>query len=224
MNNRYMRIAPRRLLRWLTLLLLLAASLVPVQARAQGDRDAWQRVPDVMAGLAIGAGSRVADVGAGSGYFTAHLAREVGADGRVFAVEISEREMSKLRRLAENERLENIEVVQGKIDDPRLPELSLDAVLVVDAYHEMTEHAAMMDAIYRALKPGGRLVILDFVPADGSASRDQQTASHRISINLVNLEVQAAGFEVLDRDPQFTRTGSGRGQWMLVANKPIPRG
>lgn len=223
MSNRFLRIVPRRLLRSLTLL-LLAAGFVPVQARAQGDRDAWQRVPDVMAGLAIGAGSWVADVGAGSGYFTAHLAHEAGADGRVFAVEISERELSRLRRLAEDEPLENIEVVQGEIDDPRLPELLVDAVLVVDAYHEMTEHAAMIQAIYQALKPGGRLVILDFEPSDGSASRDQQTASHRISIDLVDLEVQAAGFEVLDRDPQFTRTGSGRGQWMLVANKPIPRG
>jgi len=224
MSNRCLRIAPHRSLRSLTLL-LLAASLVPVEARAQsGDRDAWQRVPEVMAGLAIGTGSRVADVGAGSGYFTTHLAGEVGADGSVFAVEISERELSRLRRLAEDESLENIEVVRGEVDDPSLPELSMDAVLVVDAYHEMTEHAAMLDAIYRALKPGGRLVILDFVPADGSASRDQQTASHRISIDLVDLEVQAAGFKVLDRDPQFTRTGGGRGQWMLVARRPVRAG
>jgi ubiquinone/menaquinone biosynthesis C-methylase UbiE len=110
-------------------------------------------VPDVVAALAIGEGSRVADVGAGSGYFTEHLAREVGAGGRVFAVEISERSLSQLRRLAEDENLDNIEVVPGEVDDPKLPERSLDAVLVVDAYHEMTEYEAMLSGMYRALKP-----------------------------------------------------------------------
>jgi protein-L-isoaspartate O-methyltransferase len=101
----------------LLLCLLLAASLQPNDLHAQRrDRDSWQRVPDIVAALAIGEGSRVADVGAGSGYFTEHLAREVGAGGRVFAVEISERSLSQLRRLAEDEDLNNIEVVPGEID------------------------------------------------------------------------------------------------------------
>jgi ubiquinone/menaquinone biosynthesis C-methylase UbiE len=114
---------------WLLLCALLAAGFQPSQLEAQrSNRASWQRVPDVMAALAIGEGSHVADVGAGSGYFTEHLAREVGAGGRVFAVEISERSLSQLRRLAEDEDLNNIEVVPGEIDDPRLPERSLDAV------------------------------------------------------------------------------------------------
>ncbi|MBT8462510.1 MAG: methyltransferase domain-containing protein, partial [Gemmatimonadetes bacterium] len=179
---------------------------------------------DVMAALAIGTGSRVADVGAGGGYFTAHLARHVGADGRVLAVEIGERELTQLRRLAEDESLENIDVIRGEVDDPRLPEQSLNAVLVVDAYHEMTEHEAMMAGIYGALEPGGRLVIMDLAPPDASASRDRQIESHRIGIDLVAREVEVAGFEVLDRDPEFARSGSGRGQWMLVARRPVRPG
>lgn len=206
---------------WVLAWLLLAAISWPTEVRAQrGDRDAWQQVPEVMAALAIDEGSRVADVGAGSGYFTSHLARNVGAGGRVFAVEISDRELSRLRRLAEDEGLGNIEVVRGEIDDPRLPERSLDAVLVVDAYHEMTEHEAMLAGVYRALRPGGRLVVLDLAPSDGSASRDRQTGSHRIDIDLAEQEVRAASFEVVDRYPQFTRTGGGRTQWMLVARRP----
>ena len=118
---------------WLLLCALLAAVFHPVELEAQRrNRDSWQRVPDVVAALAIDEGSHVADVGAGSGYFTAHLAREVGAEGRVFAVEISSRSLSQLRRLAEDENLSNIEVVRGEVDDPRLSQRSLDAVLVVD--------------------------------------------------------------------------------------------
>lgn len=224
MSRRYLPVSPRRFFGLVTLL-LLTAGLQPAELRAQrGERDAWQRVPEVMAALAVGTGSLVADIGAGSGYFTAHLARQVGADGRVFAVEIGERELSRLRQMAEDASLQNIEVVRGEIDDPGLPEQSLDAVLVVDAYHEMTEHEAMMAGMYRALKPGGRLVMLDLAPSDGSASRDVQIASHRISIDLAEQEVQAAGFEVLDRQPQFTRTGGGRGQWMLIARRPARTG
>jgi ubiquinone/menaquinone biosynthesis C-methylase UbiE len=218
------RIAPRRFQRLLAILLLAAGNL-PAEVRAQrSDRDAWQRVPDVMEALAIGTGSRVADIGAGGGYFTAHLGLQVGTEGRVLAVDISERELSRLRRLAEDDGLQNIEVVRGEIDDPRLPERSLDAVLVVDAYHEMTEHEAMMAGIYRALKPGGRLVVLDLAPPDASASRDRQIASHKISIDLVERDVEAAGFEVLDREPRFASSGSGRWQWMLVARRPARTG
>jgi ubiquinone/menaquinone biosynthesis C-methylase UbiE len=205
---------------WLLICVLLAAGLHPADLDAQRrNRDSWQRVPDVIAALAIGEGSRVADVGAGSGYFTEHLARHVGAGGRVFAVEISERSITQLRRLAEGEDLDNIEVVRGAVDDPRLPEHSLDAVLVVDAYHEMTEYEAMLSGMFRALKPGGRLAILDHVPSDSSESRDQQTRSHELSIDIVEQELSEAGFEILDRDERFTQSGRNHGQWLLVARR-----
>ena len=209
--------------------LLLASVLQPGTLEAQsGDRDAWQRVPDVITALSIGAGSRVADVGAGGGYFTERLARDVGTGGRVFAVEISEPVLARLARLAESEGLNNVEVIRGQIDGPGLPDRSLDAVLVVNAYHEMTEHAAMLAGLYRALRPGGRLVILDLAPSDSGASRDRQTASHRLAITLAEQEILEAGFEVVSRDPQFTKDGRGRQQWMLVTRRPplpvSPRG
>lgn len=173
--------------------------------------------------LSIGTGSRVADVGAGSGYFTVHLSAQVGSSGRVFAVDVSERALGELARLVEDRELANVEVVRGEIDDPRLPARSLNAVLVVDAYHEMTEYEAMLAGFYRALKPGGRLVILDLVPPDSSAARERQTANHRLGLSLVEREIRAAGFEVMERDPRFTRSGRGSGQWMLVARRPAPR-
>jgi ubiquinone/menaquinone biosynthesis C-methylase UbiE len=213
------RLSVPRQASWLAICALLIAAL-PAELEAQRrSRDSWQRVPDVIAALAIGAGSRVADVGAGSGYFTEHLARAVGADGRVYAVEISERSLSQLRRLAEDGDFDNIEVVRGAVDDPRLPERSLNAVLVVDAYHEMTEYEAMLSGMYRALRPGGRLVILDLVPADPSQSRDRQTRSHELSIDIVEEELREAGFEVLERDPEFTQSGRNHGQWLLVARR-----
>lgn len=173
-----------------------------------------------MSALSVDAGSQVADIGAGSGYFTAHLSREVGPSGRVFAVDISDRALDQLARLVESEEMENVDVIRGETDDPALPEKSVDAVLIVDAYHEMTEYEAMLAGVYRALKPGGRLVILDLVPADSSAARDRQTANHRLGMSLVEREIRAAGFEVIERDPRFTRSGRGSGQWMLVARRP----
>ena len=205
----------------LPVLLLLALALTPERAEAQNAaRDGWQRVPDVMAALSIGAGSRVAEVGAGSGYFTAHLSRAVGLGGRVFAVEISGRALDQLAQLVERQRLANVDIVRGDVDDPGLAERSLDAVLVVDAYHEMSEYESMLAGMYRSLRPGGRLVILDLVPPDSSAARGRQTANHRLALSLVEGEIRAAGFEIVDRDPRFTRSGRGSGQWMLVARRP----
>lgn len=205
---------------WPLACILLVASLLPAQLDAQGrNRDRWQRVPDVMSALAVGEGSHVADVGAGDGYFTRYLAEKVGASGRVFAVDISQRALSQLRRLVEDEGYENVEVVRGEIDDPKLPQSALDAVLVVNAYHEMTEYEAMLAGMLDALKPGGRLVILDHIPSDPSESRRQQTADHDIGIDIVEGEIREAGFEVLERYDEFADGGRNTRQWMLVARR-----
>ncbi len=198
---------------------LLAGGLQPADLRAQRGRDNWQRVADVMTALAIGEGSQVADVGAGSGYFAEHLARAVGDSGRVFAVDVSERAISQLRKLARDEGLENVEVVRGESDDPKLPPQSLDAVLVVDSYHEMTEHAAMLTGMYRALEAGGRLVMLDRAPPNPSLSRDRQTSNHDLSIDFAERELREAGFEILERHERFAERRRNDWQWMLVARR-----
>ncbi len=219
MNNGHRLLAPRHS-SWIPAWLLVAATLLPADLQAQGrDRDNWQRVPDVLAALAIGEGSQVADVGAGSGYFTAHLARAVGGGGRVYAVDISDRALSQLRRLVEDEGFDNVEVVRGEIDDPKLPERTLDAALVVDAYHEMTAYEAMLAGMFNALKPGGRLVIIDHVPSDPQSSRARQTREHDLGIDLVAGELQEAGFEVLEQDELFAQSGRNHRHWMLVARR-----
>ncbi len=198
-------------------LALSAAIIQPLDLQAQRNRDRWQRVPDILVAMAIGEGSYVADVGAGDGYFVEYLSDEVGSSGRVFAVDISERALSNLRRLVDNDDLDNVDVVRGELDDPNLPSEALDAILVVNAYHEMTEHEAMLAAMLDALKPGGRLVMLDHVPSDDDESRTEQTESHDISIDIAEEELQAAGFEILERHEEFT--GNRSQQWMLVARR-----
>jgi arsenite methyltransferase len=202
--------------------LALVSLTQPGTAHAQGSgRDAWQRVPDVVATLELQPGGWVADIGAGSGYFVPHLAAAVGTGGRVFAVEISQPALSQLGRLVEDEGLENVEVVRGEVDDPRLPERSLHAVLVVDAYHEMTKQPEMLAHMYHALEPGGRLAVLDLAPYDASTPREHQMEGHGIGMGLVERDLREAGFEVLERRAEFTTSGRGRRQWMLVGRRPV---
>jgi predicted methyltransferase len=151
--------------------LTLAALALSAPAQAQSGRDTRQRVPDVLAALALNSGSRVADVGAGSGYFLPHLSAAVGPTGRVYGVDISETALSQMRRLIEEKGLANVVVVQGEVDDPHLPAQSLSSALMVDAYHEMTEHESMLARTFESLEAGGRLVVLDLAPYDESTSR-----------------------------------------------------
>lgn len=219
----YRRGSPANVTRVAIAVLIATAGLSSgLAAQRDAARDAWQRVPDVFAALAIGEGSRVADVGAGHGYFTVRLADRVGGAGRVYAVDIDESSLSRLRTRVEADGLTNVDVIRGEVDDPRLPLGELDAVLVVDTYHEMTHYQAMLASMLRALEPGGRLVILDFRPPDPSASRGGQAARHTIAIEIAERELADAGFDVVRRDESFTEaTGYRRShQWMLVAQRP----
>jgi ubiquinone/menaquinone biosynthesis C-methylase UbiE len=199
--------------------LVLTAILLPEAASSQADRtsrDGWQRVDDVFEALGVDEGETIADVGAGSGFFTFRLSPYVGPNGRVLAVDIDAGVLRELREEAQRQGIDNIETIASEPDDPMLQEQSVDGILVVNAYHEMREHEAMLAWFRQALRPGGRLVILDMPPRDSTVSRERQVSGHDIALGLVVQELEAAGFDVMEQYPDFV-TGRRQRQWMLVA-------
>ena len=123
--------------------------------------------PDrMLASLEIQPGSVVADVGAGVGYHAWRLSRIVGPAGRVIAEDIQEEMIRMLKQNIEKQGLLNVDMVLGTPTDPKLPQSAVDLVLMVDVYHEFSDPVAMMTKIRRALKPGGRVVLVEFRKED----------------------------------------------------------
>lgn len=204
-------------------LLLLWASLVSLCAQRGENwatRDTWQRPDEVMDALGIRAGSVVADVGCGEGYFVMRLARRVGAEGLVYAADVDEKSLQVLRRRLESEKLSNVRVIHSAEDDPRLPAGALDAVLIVNAYHEMKRYDPMLAAIYAALKPGGRLATIEPVGED-DADRSKHFDDHTISEKLVQQDAARHGFRFRGKLPGFERPEHNRRHWFfLLFDKP----
>ncbi len=123
-------------------------------------RDAWQKPDEVLAGLHLAPGARVADIGAGTGYFPVRVARLV-PQGRVYAVDLEPSMVAYLGQRAAKEGLANLTPVQAAEDDPRLPE-PVDLVLVVDTYHHLQDRPAYFRRLQASVRPGGRLVVIDF--------------------------------------------------------------
>jgi ubiquinone/menaquinone biosynthesis C-methylase UbiE len=183
----------------------------------EAHREARERVPDMLQAMAIRPGAVVADVGAGGGFLTARLSRAVGPDGRVFAVDVSPRAIERLRSRVKQDGLANVEVVKGEADNPHLPEAVLDAAVIVNAYHEMDEHVAMLRHLRSALKPGGRLVIVEpLSEAFRRASRAEQTRRHEIAPGIVDQELREAGFRIVRLEDPFTTRGQDT-MWLLAA-------
>lgn len=182
-------------------------------------REVWQRPDDIVAALALTAGSRVADIGAGDGFFTARLSRAVGAEGRVLAVDIDQKMLERLKQLLRRDKLSNVDVIRSESNDPHLPANSLDAVLIVNAYHEMTEHAAMLEHIRKALRTNGRLVIVEPI-TDGRRHepRAVQVKAHELAPEYVVGELHTAGFRVERLDSAFSSNPvTSEMNWIIVA-------
>ena len=133
------------------------------------DREVWQKPEQVMDALYIGEGSIVAEVGAGGGWFTIRLARRVGRHGTVYAEDIQRLMIEAIQRRVQREGLTNVKPVLGTSADP-FPGLApgtLDAVLIVDAFHEMAEPVVLLRNVARALKPQGRIGIIDYREGEG---------------------------------------------------------
>jgi ubiquinone/menaquinone biosynthesis C-methylase UbiE len=130
------------------------------------EREKEEKPEKLLAALKLKPGEVVADVGAGSGYLSFRLARRVGPTGRVLAVDIQPEMLALIRARMRKEKVENIETIQGEETDPRLPASSVDLILMVDVYHEFAFPFEMAQAMIRALKPGGRLVFVEYRKED----------------------------------------------------------
>jgi ubiquinone/menaquinone biosynthesis C-methylase UbiE len=125
-------------------------------------RGEWQKPDEVMARLGLKPGDSVADIGAGSGYFTLLFAEAVGSQGKVYAVDIDSEMLAYIRQRAENEHLKNIQLVEALPHDPKLRPASVDLVFLCDTLHHISDRPAYFPLLARALRPGGRLVNVDF--------------------------------------------------------------
>jgi len=192
----------------------------PVEQESERDRnrDEWQRPTEVFDALAIKSGQRVADLGSGSGYFTFRLARRVGAEGKVYAVDIGEEAVNKVRRRKEGENLGQVEAILSEPDDPHLPD-GLDVVLIVDAYHEFRDYNRITQAVFRSLKSGGRLGLIDGEGPSGHP-RTEYHRLHVIPADLVREEITRQGFVFKESRPGFYDKEYGKQMYFLIFEKP----
>jgi len=146
------------------------------------------QVERVMDLLGIKRGSHVADVGAGSGWFTVRSARRVGKAGVVYAVEINPEYVRHIKRRAKREKLSNIQTVLGKPDDPMLPPAAIDAVLLLKTYHEIAHPIPFLRRLRAGLRPGARLGVID---------RNGKGDDHGIDADVVIKEAAEAGFALV---------------------------
>jgi SAM-dependent methyltransferase len=142
--------------------------------------------------LRIQKGATVADVGAGSGNISIRLAKAVGPTGKVFANDIQPGMLDILQKNVAKAKLTNVVPVLGAIDDPKLPAESIDLAIMVDVYHEFSEPQKMLQRLREAIKPGGRLVLLEYRAEDPEVPILRE---HKMTKAQVKLEVENEGFK-----------------------------
>jgi len=168
--------------------------------------------------LGVRAGSAVADVGAGDGYFTFRLAARVGARGKVFAQDLDETALKKIAGRAQQEKIGQIETICGKPDDPKMAESSLDAILVVDAFHGFPQADAILAGFYRALRPGGRVAVLDRTATLGLKTSEYRE-KHSLPPEMLISHAAAAGLRLVSFDADFSGPRFDR-SYLALLEKP----
>ena len=153
-------------------------------------RDKRLQIDRVMDILGVAPGKSVADIGAGSGWFTVRAARRVGERGGVYAVDINPESIRYVEERARKEKLRNVKTILGKADDPLLPAGVVDAVLLLKTYHEVAEPVALLRNLRAALRPGARVGIID---------RNGNGEDHGVGRDVVLREAAQAGYKLLEQ-------------------------
>ena len=186
----------RRFVGRIGLALLLFTSLAAQQTGLTDGqiKAAELEVPELVKLFELKPGMAVADVGAGFGAWTMRFSRAVGPSGRVYATDIGATQLAALREAVKREGLTNVTVLEGGVAKTNLPTVCCDAILIRDAYHHLTEPDAIVKSLAAALKPGGRLAVIDFPPRPNSEVPDGVPADrrgHGVPPEVVEREVGA---------------------------------
>jgi ubiquinone/menaquinone biosynthesis C-methylase UbiE len=160
------------------------------------DREQWNKPEQIMDALKIADGSKVAEIGAGGGWFTLRLARRVNQRGLVYAEDVQPEMIEAIRRRVQRENLTNVRTVLGTTKDSRLPH-DLDAILINWAYSEMENPVTVLKDAAQSLKPQGRIGIVDFSPGAGGPGPEPD---QRVDPETVIKEATAAGLSVISRE------------------------
>jgi SAM-dependent methyltransferase len=166
------------------------------------ERDREEEPDLALAALNIPKGASVADIGAGSGYMTEKLAARVGPQGHVFANDVQPQMLEMLSRRLLARKITNVTLVQGTIDDPKLQPASVDLELMVDVYHELSQPQTMLGHLKAALKPGGRLVLLEYRKEDPTIPIRPE---HKMSVAEAKMELEGEGFTLAKVDEALPR-------------------
>lgn len=158
----------------------------------RADREQEERPQLVLDALGLKKGQAVADLGCGSGYYAFRMAELVGVEGKVFAIDIEPRMLDFVRQRAQRERVTNIEAVRATTEDPNLAPRSIDLLLMVDVYHELEHPYEVMQKVRAALKPGGRVALVEF---RGEDPKLMIKAVHKMTEKQVIAEMAAVGLK-----------------------------
>lgn len=208
----------------LGLSLLFSASIASAQYVADewAERDTWMDVNAIFDEAGIEKGSFVADIGCHEGYLSVHLAKRVGGKGQIFAVDVREDRLEELEENLKDRKLNNVTVILGDYDNPKLPINALDVVIIMDTYHEMNDYMTILDHVHKSLKSGGRIVIVEKLKSRiKGKSREAQTDAHSLGMKYVRQELNKAGFKEVyhNNDLGDWENDEDKLIWMLMAEK-----
>lgn len=158
-------------------------------------RAEWQKPDEVLAALDLSPANGIADIGAGGGYFSARFARQLGEGGRVYAVDVQDAMIERLRERVIAESLDNVQVIKAAFDDPNLPENSCDLVFLSSVYKEIVDRPAYMRKVRPALRPGGRIAILEYRVDERAPGPPR---AMRLSPEQITMEMESAGFHLVE--------------------------
>lgn len=158
-------------------------------------RDGYSQPDKVIQSLDIQPGDHIADIGAGDGYFTFHLADAAGPSGRVYAVEVDEEKVEELKREVEDREYSNVSVILGNYDDPLLPDGTVDLVFLSDTYHHIEAREGYFSRLLADLTKGGRVAVIEAKPDVWGLWRLILPSGHSTDLEVLNRELEGAGYQ-----------------------------
>lgn len=216
--NHSMRVSRSHRLAGAACALVLAGFLAQVHAQMGEEAGRLFRMLELAPGMTVG------EIGAGAGEMTIEIAKLVGSSGRVYSTELDKARLTEIRERVERERVANVTVLEGGDRATNLPDACCDAIFMRDVYHHFTHPEDVTSSLFRALKPGGRLAVIDFQPRPNTATPDgvpQNRGGHGIPPNIIADEGKAAGLSLvstLDEWPEADRRN--RQLFLVLFRKP----